>query len=175
MKEVTIKLYGFDELNEAAQQKAIEKLADVNVDCDWWDCTYEDAERIGLTIDEFDLDRCGYVKAHFVDSARDCADIIIREHGADCDTHRSARQFLADYDALVAKYSDGIHLDEVAEENEYKFDRECDKLECDFLQTMQEEYRIMLQKDYDYQTSREQIIETIRANGYDFTEDGNLY
>jgi hypothetical protein len=32
----------------------------------------------------------------------------------------------------------------------------------------------MLSKEYDYQTSEEAIIETIKANDYDFTENGNL-
>jgi len=33
----------------------------------------------------------------------------------------------------------------------------------------------MLQKEYEYETSEEAIVETIKANEYEFTEDGNLY
>ena len=62
MRYEKIKVYEFNELSEEAKEKAIEKLWNINVDYEWWDCVYDDAENIGLKIKEFDLDRGSYVK-----------------------------------------------------------------------------------------------------------------
>ena len=76
---------------------------------------------------------------------------------------------------MVEKYSDGIKTDEVAEDKDYDFDNDCDILDDEFRVSILEDYRIMLQKQYEYLCSEEAIIETIEANDYEFTEDGKLY
>jgi len=60
MRTIETTVYKFDELSDEAKQQSIENLYDLNVDYEWWDCTYEDAENIGLKISEFDLDRASY-------------------------------------------------------------------------------------------------------------------
>ena len=69
-KEITKRtLYTFDELSEEAQDKALEKLWDINVDCyDWWECTVDDIDEFGKVSQlgcvygkEFDLDRADYL------------------------------------------------------------------------------------------------------------------
>jgi len=47
MKTVKVKVYEYDELTKEAQEKVLEKLWDLNVDYDWWECVYEDATIIG--------------------------------------------------------------------------------------------------------------------------------
>ena len=47
-------------------------------------------------------------------------------------------------------------------------------IEDEFLKSLLEDYSIILQKEYEYQTSEEAIIESIKANDYEFTEDGKL-
>lgn len=42
MKEITIKLYSFEELSEDAKKVAINNNRKFQVDHDWWDCTYDD-------------------------------------------------------------------------------------------------------------------------------------
>jgi hypothetical protein len=54
MKTIQLKLYEFAELEQQAQQKAIEAHRYVNVSHDWWDFIYDDfiqiAETLGITI-----------------------------------------------------------------------------------------------------------------------------
>jgi len=54
MKTIQLNLYEFAELEEQAQQKAIEAHRYINVDYGWWDFIYDDfisiAETIGITI-----------------------------------------------------------------------------------------------------------------------------
>src|SRR5687768_4525260 len=119
MKTKTITLYSFDELSESAQQKAIEGLYDLNTDNDWWEYTYEDAQRIGLKITSFDTDH--YCKGDLDLSLSECCNKIITEHGPDCETHKTAQSYLKQWSELVKKYSDGVNTDQVAEDNEYKF------------------------------------------------------
>lgn len=175
MKTIEIKLYSFDELSDEAKQKAIEKLSDINVKYDWWNTTYEDAENVGLKITAFDIDRASYVHGEFIFPAIAVSAKIIQEHGKDCATHKTALKFSADYDVLVAKYSDGIDKTKVTYENEDTFNQESGALENDFLNSLCEDYLKILRDDYEYQTSEEAIIEMIIANKYDFTEDGKLY
>jgi len=46
--------------------------------------------------------------------------------------------------------------------------------EDDFKHGLLEEYLSILQKEYDYLTSEESIIESIQCNEYDFDINGNL-
>ena len=50
MRTIRTKVYKFSELSETSQQKAIEKLFDINVDCDWWEFVYEDFKNLCKTI-----------------------------------------------------------------------------------------------------------------------------
>jgi hypothetical protein len=175
MKTKTINLYSFNELSEQAQQKAIENLYDINVTHEWWDFTYEDAENIGLKITEFDLDRNRHANGEFIfDVPVDVANAIKNNHGEQCETYKTAIKFIAEWDNLVATHSDGIETDRVCEDKEYDFDNAATGLEQDFLKALLEDYSLLLQKEYEYLTSKEAIIETINANEYTFTESGKL-
>lgn len=175
MKTVQVNIYKFSELSETAKQKAIEKHSDINVDYQWWECTYEDAKNIGLKITGFDLDRADYCKGEFIETPTYIANKIMTEHGEHCETYKTAVNFLAEYVNLAERYSDGIKTDIVTEENEYEFDSEADELETEFLSSLLEDYKTILKHEYEYLTSEEAIIETIEANEYEFTEDGERY
>ena len=174
MKTIQINLYSFNELTDKAKQKVIEKFADINTDYEWWDFTVEDAKEIGLNITSFELYHKD-INAKFINSALETSAKIIQEHGVDCATYKTALQFSTDYDSLVAKYSDGIDLTNVTGEKEYDFDQEDDKLKNDFLNSLCNDYFKMLLEEYEYATSEEAIIETIKSNEYFFTENGILY
>ena len=174
MKTITINLYSFDELSTEAKEKAISSLFDINIDHEWWDGVYYDAENIGLKITSFDIGRSSYCRGDIITEHLSVASKIIQEHGKDCETFKTAEKFLSDYDELVAKYSDGIDKTIVIYENESDFDNECNDLEEDFLNSLLEDYRIILSQEYEYLTSEEQIIETIQINDYYFTIDGEL-
>ena len=168
---ITRTLYTFDELSETAKQKAIEKLWDINVDYEWWNGVYDDAEQVGLEITEFDLDRNRYTKGNFIESAEETAHSIVDNHGEQCETYKTAQSYLKERDNLI----DNWPKDEDEElENEYELDGKLDDLDSEFLKSILEDYSISLQKYYDYLTSEEAIKETINANEYEFTEDGEI-
>lgn len=168
------KVYPFDELSDDAKEKAIEGVIDINVNYEWWDCIFDDAKNALLELKSFDLDRRRHCTGNFIESAKDTAEKIIKEHGKKCETFQTATNYLKEHTELVEKYSDGKQLDIVIEDNEYDFENECDSLDDEFLKSILEDYSIMLQKEYEYLMSEEAIIETIKANEYEFTVDGKL-
>lgn len=147
MKTITVNLYEFDELSEESQQKAIENLYDINVDYDWWDSTYDDAKNVHLKITGFNLDRANYCNAEYIYSASDTKKAILENHGKNCETYKT-----------VKKYDLRKGEDEAEE----------------MLKELSEDYKNILNEDYEYRTTREAIIETIKANEYTFEENGKL-
>jgi len=175
MKTVSINTYKFSELSDEAKQRAIENLCTINVDYDWWECTYDDAKQISLKITGFDLDRNKHCTGKLIEGMTECCRLIIANHGEHCETYKTAISYLSDYDDLVLKYSDGIKTDIVSEDNTWEFDQEADELEAEFLRAMLEDYANILQREFEYLTSNAAIIETIEANDYDFTIDGKIW
>ena len=152
MREITVKLYQFDELSDKAKEKAREWFRDdggmMQQDC--FDQTLEDAERIGLKV--FALDDRGVNRGEFVTTGLDCARLIRKEHGETCKTYQTAARYI---DALEAQDEDTI-----------------EDTDHEFLHDLLEDYRIMFNKDIEYRYADEQVDEDIRANEYEFTEDG---
>ena len=171
MKTVEIKLYKFSELSEEAKEKAINKLYDLNVDYEWWDSVYDDAKNIGLKITAFDLDRNRNAEGEFILSANEVAQNILNEHGEHCETYKTAQSFMNEWQPVFNNYMDETHKDYESQKSEDKLI----DIENEFLKSILEDYSIMLQKEYEYLTSEAAIIETIEANDYDFTEDGEMY
>ena len=157
MKTIQINLYKFDELPEEAQRAALDKYADINVDHDWWDSTYEDAKMIGLQITEFDLDRSRYAGGEFIEPAAEVAQNILKEHGENCRTRKTALCFLEQQAAWVR-------------EEEYD-----GALDDSFLNNILDDYSRTLQAESEYLQSDEAVKETLIANEYDFTIDGKIY
>jgi len=167
------KVYSFDELSDEAKGKAIENLCDINVDYDWWQFTYEDAAQVKLKLTGFDIGWESYCKGDFIEYAKDTADAIVVNHGESCQTHKTAMGFGDDSAQLYMKYP--VKLDDDGDDdNEWDRDKEQEMLDADFLRSILEDYRIILQKEYEYWTSETAIIETIEVNEYEFTEDGKL-
>jgi len=168
MRTIRTKVYQFSELSKQAKQKAIEVCADYNVSYDWWESTYEDAANIGLKITGFDIDRGSYCKGEIIGTHEETAKLIIEQHGEQCDTYTTAKDFLKALDEIADKYKN---------EGEDNWDEqsEIEEAEEDFLKSLLEDYRIILQNEYEYQTSEEAIIETIQANEYEFTADGRRF
>lgn len=150
MREITVKLYQFDELDERAKERARDWYRnDDGMESQYaWEYVIEDAANIGLEI--YALDRCN--KGRFLENGRDCARRILKDHGDTCETYKTARQFI---DGLEAQDEDTI-----------------EQIEKDFLYSLLEDYRIMLEKETEYRYSAEVVDETIRANEYEFTEEG---
>jgi len=134
------KVYPFDELTDEAKEVVIQNLRSINVDYDWWEYLYEDAKTVLLKIDGFDLGRNRSCTGSFIEAADDTAKAILENHSEACDTYQTASRYLEERCELVEKYSDGITIDVVAEDNEYDFDNKCDDLNAEFLQSILEDY-----------------------------------
>lgn len=174
MKILVIKVYSFDELSEKAQGKALEKLHDLNTSLDWWIFTYDDAESIGLKLSEFNL-YPSYAKGKFLVSGKVLANEIKENHGSICETRKTAENFLVKLQELEL-YHELKHTDpEYDFKDTREFSEALEDLEKEFLLSLCGDYAIMLQKEFEYLSSRESIIETIQANNYQFLENGDLY
>jgi hypothetical protein len=176
-------LYRFDELSEDAQQKAIDKLRDLNVDFDWWDGCYEmlveDFKAIGISVDkkqpfyfnihregEFQLnspwvsDTLALLTAAGIENAAELAPNIgigieTRHHGGGSTSHHAEIENHGDD-------SEGIDIAEIA------------TALTEFLRGKQHDALTLLQTEMEYLMSDEAIRETIEANEYEFTAGGDL-
>jgi hypothetical protein len=172
MRTIEVQIYKFTELSDSAKQRAISELSAINMFDSWWEFIYEDAENIGIKITSFGLDRNKECNGEWIEQGYFTAKAIIENHGESCETYKLAKQFISDWDTLVSVYSDGIDTTKVSEENEWDFDNDANPLEGDFLDNLLSEYANTLQREYEYLTSEEAIIDTILANEYEFTEEG---
>ncbi len=154
-------VYSFAELSEEAKDKAISKLWDLNVDHYWWSPVYENAKDDGFEIEEFNLDRGNNrVSGGFMIDEKEAAQKILENWSADSDLGTIATRFL-----------------EKMGSSEVEYDRNEDpnaEAIVEFEDNIAEEYQKMLKHEYEMLTSREVIIETIEANEYEFTADGEL-
>ncbi len=170
MRTIELKVYSFDELSDEAKEKAVNNLIDINVDHDWWDSTYEDVQTIGLKITSFDLDRNRHAEGEFLLSAAEVAQNIFNNHGKNFDTYKTAQSFM---DAWQPYFND--YMDETSEHYESgEYEDQMNELESEFLRSLLEDYSIMLQNECDYLQTDEAIIETIKANEYEFYENGKI-
>jgi hypothetical protein len=165
MKTKSYTVYTFDELSEEGKQKAIERYADINLDHEWWDSIYEDAANIGLKITAFDIDHGRYAKGGFTQSPKDVMQAILENHGETCETYRTAKKYQEEIQGIDQKYDKSEEFDNY---------EEYDEIGEKFLKSLLEDYRMMLQREYEYLTEETQIIDTLKGNEYDFTGNGKI-
>jgi len=152
METRTYTVYKYNELPESGKVAAVNGLRDINVDHDWWDFIYEEAELLGLKITSFELDRNRSAEGEFTEAPEVVAAGIIKDHGPECDTFKTAQTYL-----ISQKISPNA---EASEET--------------FLRVLLEDYSMMLQNEYDYRCTDDAVIESIEANEYDFKESGEM-
>lgn len=159
MKTIETVVYDFDELSDEAKQKAIRNLSDINVNYEWWEFIYDDAKNIGLKITGFDIERGSYVDGDLYCAALDSIKKVLKNHGQDCDTTKTAQCFLDLYDKNSLEECD----------DEWMRD-----FEGDYLDAICDCYLTIIRDEYEYLTSDEAIIEAIQANEYTFLPDGTM-
>lgn len=172
MRKIEVMLYEFSELNEAAKKRAVERFREINVEYEWWDCTYDGMAESGIIIREFDMYR-GTIESN-IDDKYQTAQTIISDFGEAMEFSIISKQFLTDRDALVKKYGEGNQIDGYSVKYEFygEFDRDLDDLESEYHETLNEAMLQFLRDEYEYLTSDEAVIDSIEANKYEFTEDG---
>lgn len=98
-RTIRTKVYKFNELPEKIQQKVLDKFANINVDHEWWDMIYMDANEIGLKIESFDIR--SYCNGEFSKSALFTATEIIKSHGNDTPTYKKATSFIEERNKII--------------------------------------------------------------------------
>lgn len=162
----------YDELSDDAKEKVVQRFWDINVDQEWWQFVYDDAQQIGLQITGFDLDRNKHATGKLKAATHEVLELILKNHGEQTDTYKLALDYKTQLEAIKTKpeYLDPECLTGLS----YEGEQAIEDLETQFEQDLLNEYADILQKEYDWRTSREQIEETIRANEYEFNEEGKL-
>lgn len=170
MKTHIINTYSFEELTAEAQQTAINNNDDINVNYKWWEYTYEDAKNIGLKITSFDLYKKD-ITGEFNLSAAEVVANILKEHGETCNTYKTAESFIKIWQAIYNDYMNEKSTNYESKESEGHLM----ELEEQFLKDLLEDYLIILRDEEKYLMSSDAIKETLIANDYEFTQDGENY
>jgi hypothetical protein len=189
----SVTAYKFSELSSAARSRALEKMYDINVDFDNWhegcyDYFKEVGKILGIEIDKICCSgfssqgdgACFEGKYSFkkgcLTKIQSYAPIDHRLHEIAIALTRLQSKYFYGLSARV-KHSGHYYHEYCTEiwiqgrgENSTNACQELTELLRDFMKWM---YR-SLNDEYDYLTSEEAIIETIEANDYDFTEEGNF-
>ena len=182
MREMNVTVYSFDELSEAAQERALNDLRWANVEFNWW---YEDTfdtirtagKLLGLRISDIHFDIYSYctfdAQYQYV---RGAAKAIQAEFPHATDLHDVARK-LQDLQKRHF-YSLSCAVKEGRDANRYSCFRFGEDYDCEDLGDILDDFahwaRILLRDEYEYLTSDEAVKEMIEANEYEFTADGEL-
>jgi hypothetical protein len=179
----TTLIFTFDELDCAAQDRAIRAHIGINVDdMAWWEHTYTDADTIGLKISEFDLGNAKKIRGKLTVDLPDCCRLIRANHGKNCETFQTARGYLKDYAIAFAKWrKTEIQQDPGTYEDysiadwwrEFAYSDVATDITEDFERMLLQDYFSILDREYDYQTDDDAVRDSIRCNELEFLENGN--
>jgi hypothetical protein len=133
-------------------------------DRDWWECAYLDAEMIGILITGHD--QYFYPDGKLIDgTAIESIELVLANHGEECDTYRTAAEYKA---LLLADMIKRRCLDEDDWEIEDEY------LAAQYLKKMLRLYRDHIQGDYEYYTSDDCLEELFKEGDYEFDSDGRI-
>lgn len=167
MREITVKLYRFNELSDKAKEKARNWFREGYTGEFEWENIQDDAKEIGLKITELRPTGIqGNNEGEFITTARECAEKILKNHGETCETYKTAKGYLQDLAALA--------IVEGGDVGDYEDQNAADELTKEFKYSLLEDYRVILEKEEEYQNSDEVVDENIIINEYEFTENGEI-
>ena len=149
MRTVKLNIYEFFELKEVGKKEAIRNFSEINTeDIEWWKSSIEDAARVGLTINNFNI-QYEIDSYEWTMSCEETAEAVLKAHCEEAFTNELAKAYMK------------------SNKNEDMQDK--------FRGFIINQYGQMLKREYDYQTSEFAIIESIERNGCEFLEDGKHY
>lgn len=179
-------IYKFEELSDNAKQKVLENLSDINATHDWYEFVFEDVITIGrlfgLNIDKiyfsgfwsqgdgasFEGDYC--YKKGGLKAVKEYAPQDTELHGIVKALQNEQSKNFYRSTATITQQGRYCH------ENTMLIDIENGDDDC--FSYLLRDYACWIYKkleaEYNYLTSEQQIIETIQANDYEFTENGDL-
>ena len=181
MRKMTVTVYSFAELSDDAKERALNEFRDINVEFNWWECSFDTirtaGKLLGLEIDDISSDADSYCMfdAHYR-YVRGAAKAVRDEFPRADDLCKVAK----DLQALQKRhfYSLSCAITEGRSMNQYSCFRFGEDYECEDLGDILDDFahwaRILLRDEYEYLTSDEAVKEMIEANGYEFDEEGKL-
>ena len=163
MKTIEIKVYKFKELDKQTKEKVIDNYRYINVeDTFWYEWIKEDFNRLGLEIQEFDLDR--NTATIEIGDFQIASIKIIEEFGDSVAIKQTAKNYLDEHNKIESNFED---------------DEDCfielEKLDEEYEKEYSEDILSYLRAEYEYQTSDEALDEFYMNNDYDFTTEGKIY
>lgn len=178
MREETVKVYSFEELDEDAQEKAIEEARYHNVDYEWWDFLHDEFSselaEIGVDAGTFywNLDRGDYFYAPNASISDER--LLLKAAGIDLRS-KEARRYTVDgaHLSIETRHFGGGSARNYVET--YSDDPEIEEKIQDLLDNKFEDFKSRLRDEQEYLTSDEAVRENLIANEYDYTEDGSRY
>jgi hypothetical protein len=175
MRAIKVKLYQFEELSAEAKENAIERNRTMNVEHDWWDCTCESMKEVGVEINSFDI---YYRNINIkIEDSEHTASKTIEYYGEGMEVVEISKRFIADRDALIKRLGEGNDIAGYSVKEEFidEYDEEIEYLEEEYIKEMSEEILTWLRDEYEYLLTDEAVAETLIANDYEFTEEGQIY
>lgn len=163
MRKVTVKVYQYDELNDKAKERARGWFLQGRDNRDAFDNIVEDAKQVGLLITELYQHRAN--EGGFEVGPMDTIDRILANHGDICETYKTATR----YKERLGYFSEDDDDETSVEYENYQ------NAKREFLHDLLEDYRVMCDKEVEYQQSEEYVSEMMKANEYEFTEDGRRF
>jgi len=202
MREIITTVYSYDELNEKAKEKARDWYREGAFDYGWWDCTFEDFVRIcnilGITVKgEGSKNLAVYFSGFYTQGSgasfagsweyQGNAVCQIREYApTDTELHEIAEAL----HKIAARYeqSEGYEDDYPISANitqsgrySHELSMRCDSDSGELDEDLLEQFRYLaqwlysrLESEYEYLNSDEVVEESIRANEYEFDENGGI-
>lgn len=159
MKTKTINVYQYSELSDKAKEKARDWYINASAgDSFTWENTKDDAKEVGLILKG--TDNRGNMDGDFAVSAEDTIKRVLANHGNDCETYKTAKQYKIEL-AFADEEYERTGSESAKEEKQ-----------AEFLRSILEDYRIIQEKDEEYCQSEEYITETMELNEYEFDENG---
>lgn len=197
MKTICTAVYTYAELSDSAKQTAISNCFDINTDTDWWGGVYEDFYQIcdilGIGLKERNKhEKCVWFSGFSSQGSGACFEARYAYKAGSCKAIRdycNDKGLFAIADNLKAIQKSNFYQlrAETSQHGRYmQMSVSVERDDCKEMTTNAEAgleqalYDLnawlfkSLEAEHDYLTSEEAILETIEANEYHFTEEGEL-
>ena len=187
-------IFQFDELSDAAKEKARTWYREASAHDDWYDFVVEDSKAIAALMG-WQIENIGFSGfwsqgdgAHFVGDmgyAKGCYKAVITQAPKDLELARIAHEWQdlqrRHFYQLTAQVSHRGHYQhenctsfEVYKDGEYTdaaIEEQVKEIARDYMRWIY----ARLEDEFVYLNSDEQVDESVRANEYEFAEDGSIY
>lgn len=187
VKKYTV--YKFDELPKETQQKVLDKHRDINTDYDWWDYIYDSIEhdfreKYGIEVDQkkisFSAERGREWYLSIGEMSVSDWKKFMKAVKKEANLNGKELKNIDDEGVIVSFPEQRENFNDVSL---YPTERATltvneqwalQKKLADWLEEKEEKFLKDLEEGYDYNISDESVADTLRANDYEFTKDGEM-